>query len=209
MRTSLVSILVLSCATAPQPAPESEKKPEAEVRPEKPAPPPPLPMPPGLDESAMDTSTDPCTDFYQFACGGWMATTEIPDDRPLYSRGFVAIAEQQRAEAQSDRSKTRRRASCPRAPRSRSSSATTAPTCMDEPKLEDGAKELHAPSLDDARQRRKTAKELAATLVGTLHLAKRIAVLRRRLGAGLQEQRRDDRGARSERPRACPIATTT
>src|SRR5205823_4250534 len=52
-----------------------------------------LPMPPGLDEAAMDPSADPCADFYQYACGGWMKTTEIPADRPLYTRGFVAILE--------------------------------------------------------------------------------------------------------------------
>src|SRR4051794_17349904 len=90
MRTRVLCLMLLSCATAPQPSPEPEKKPEPKPE-QKPAP---LPLPPGLDESVMDTSTDPCTDFYQFACGGWMATTQIPDDRPLFSRGFISIAEQ-------------------------------------------------------------------------------------------------------------------
>ena len=45
----------------------------------------------GLDASAMDKSVDPCQDFYSFACGGWIKKTEIPADKPRYSRGFSEI----------------------------------------------------------------------------------------------------------------------
>ena len=31
--------------------------------------------------ASLDRAADPCVDFYQFACGGWMATHPIPSDR--------------------------------------------------------------------------------------------------------------------------------
>ena len=41
-----------------------------------------LPYTPGLDTEFMDRTADPCVDFYQYSCGGWMKKNPIPSDQP-------------------------------------------------------------------------------------------------------------------------------
>jgi putative endopeptidase len=50
----------------------------------------------GFDAKALDRSADPCTDFYQFACGTWTKENPIPADQATWGR-FSELAERNRS----------------------------------------------------------------------------------------------------------------
>jgi endothelin-converting enzyme/putative endopeptidase len=44
-----------------------------------------FPYTPGLDVTSMDKTADPCVDFYQYSCGGWIKNNPIPSDQAHWS----------------------------------------------------------------------------------------------------------------------------
>jgi putative endopeptidase len=81
----LVLIFLAAAATALAQAPSVSRSDE-----EKPVAPPVLK---GLDLSAIDKTADPCTDFYQYACGNWIKDNPLPGDQVRWVRSFSLLQE--------------------------------------------------------------------------------------------------------------------
>lgn len=50
---------------------------------------------PMFDIKALDKTADPCVDFYQYSCGGWVKNNPIPSDQAAWGR-FSELAERNR-----------------------------------------------------------------------------------------------------------------
>ncbi|HEV2687573.1 MAG TPA: M13 family metallopeptidase N-terminal domain-containing protein, partial [Bryobacteraceae bacterium] len=46
---------------------------------------------PGFSISNLDKTADPCVDFYQYTCGGWMAKNPIPPDQSVWGQSSELV----------------------------------------------------------------------------------------------------------------------
>ena len=85
-------------------------------------------VPSGIEIGALDRKVDLCADFYQFACGGWIAKNPVPADRRSYGR-FTEVLER-------NLTVLRRILEAPGAEGDRKKAADFYAACMDEPAIE-------------------------------------------------------------------------
>jgi len=108
---------------------------------------------------ALDRRIDPCSDFYQFACGGWMAKNPVPADRRSFGR-FTEVEER-------NFTILRRILETPGAEGDRKKAADYYAACMDDARIESNG--LTAIAADLATVDELTNPDDLPVLVAHLH----------------------------------------
>ncbi len=114
--------------------------------------------------ASMDLEAEPCQDFYRYACGGWLDSTELPSDQTRWARSFSVIHERNRSVV---RDILEQAAADPGADPGRRQIGDFYASCMDEAGIEKAAGAPLAPLLEEIAGVEDAASLMAAT--GKLH----------------------------------------